>query len=162
MRVEVAAFGKLRSPGLRDAADHYLKLTSKFIEIHERELKPLAVSDKSDATRTLVQDKEATILLASQKTNERSALYLLDEAGKTLRTEGWAQLVNSWRDDGLTQVTLALGSSLGFSPDLKKKARGILSLGPQTLPHELARVVLYEQLFRCTSLLAGHPYHVDG
>ena len=175
MRVEVAAFGKLRGPGLREAADHYLKLASKFVDLQERELKPISVPDKSAATRAIVQEKEATLLLSTVKSgitgkartgaktgSERAALYLLDEGGKMLRTEGWAQLVDSWRQDSLTHVTLALGSSLGFSPELKKQARGVLSLGPQTLPHELARVVLYEQLFRCTSLLAGHPYHVEG
>lgn len=162
MRIEVAAFGKLRGPGLREAADHYLKLASKFVEVHERELKPLPVPDKSAATRTLVQQKEASSLLSTQKAGERSVLYLLDEGGKALRTEEWAKLLDSWRKDGIHQVTLALGSSLGFSSELKRQARGILSLGPQTLPHELARVVLYEQLFRSSSVLAGHPYHVEG
>lgn len=169
MRIEVAAFGKLRGPGLREAADHYLKLASKFVDIHERELKPLPVADKSAATRVLVQEKESTLLLstlgpssAAKAGSERSALYLLDEGGKAMRTEEWAQLVATWRGEGLTRVALALGSSLGFSPELKRRARGVLSLGPQTLPHELARVIVFEQLFRCTSLLAGHPYHVEG
>jgi len=162
VRIEVVAFGKLRAPGLRDSADHYLKLASKFVEIQERELKPLPVADKSPATRALVQEKEAALLLAAQKSGERTALYLLDEGGKALRTDGWAELIQSWQSEGLTRVTLALGSSLGFAPTLKKQVRAVLSLGPQTLPHELARVVLYEQLFRCTSLLAGHPYHVEG
>ncbi|MBU6374847.1 MAG: 23S rRNA (pseudouridine(1915)-N(3))-methyltransferase RlmH [Bdellovibrionales bacterium] len=162
MRIDVIAFGKLKAPGLRECADHYLKLASRFIEIEEREIKPLQVSEKSSATRALIQEKEAALLLTAHKSGDRSALYLLDEGGKLLRTEQWADLVRTWQGDGLTRVTLALGSSLGFSPTLKSQARGVLSLGPQTLPHELARVVLYEQLFRCTSLIAGHPYHVEG
>jgi 23S rRNA (pseudouridine1915-N3)-methyltransferase len=162
VRVELTAFGKLRGPGLREAADHYLKLASKFIDLTERELKPLSVPDKSPSSRSQVQKKEAQILLESIKGNERSALYLLDEAGKSLRTEEWSTLIAGWRRDGLVTVTLALGSSLGFSPELKRQARGLLSLGPQTMPHELARVVLYEQIFRASSSLAGHPYHVEG
>ena len=62
MKVEVLAFGKLRGPGLRDAADHYLKLASKFLTITERELKPLAVPDKSDATRLQIQAKEQQLI----------------------------------------------------------------------------------------------------
>jgi len=162
MRIDVVAFGKLKTPGLREAADHYIKLASKFVELNERELKPIPVPDKSSATRAIIQQKESELLLSTQKAGERHCIYLLDEGGKTHRTEGWASLISSWRSEGLTHVTLALGSSLGFHPELKRKARGILSLGPQTLPHELARVVLLEQVFRAGSLLAGHPYHVEG
>lgn len=162
MRVDVVAFGKLKTPGLREAADHYLKVASKFLEIQERELKPLSVPDKSAAKRTQIQVREAELLLTGIKSGERSCLILLDEGGKTLRTEAWATMIDSWRNDGFTQVAIGIGSSLGFSAELKRKARAVLSLGPQTLPHELARVVLYEQLFRASSLLAGHPYHVEG
>jgi 23S rRNA (pseudouridine1915-N3)-methyltransferase len=160
LRVEVLAFGKLRGPGLRDAADHYLKLARKFIQLSEVELKPIPVPDKSEATRHNIQLREQELL--EGRLAPRSCLYLLDEGGKNLGTQAWADLLKKLSTDGLATVHLALGSSLGFSPGLKKKARGVLSLGAQTLPHELARVVLFEQLFRASSLNAGHPYHVEG
>ena len=162
MNIEIVAFGKIRTPGLREAANYYLKLSSKYVHLQERELRPLQVPDKSPQSRALIQEKEASLLLSGQKPGDRSALYLLDEKGKSLRTEEWVELLQVWRNEGLTQVTLSIGSSLGFSSALKKKARGLLSLGPQTLPHELARVVLYEQVFRASSFIAGHPYHVEG
>ena len=160
MRIEVLAFGKLRGPGLREAADHYLKLSSKFVSITERELKPIPVPDKSEATRLQIQSREQSIIEGAL--SPRSCLYLLDEGGKSLKTTEWAELLKSLSGESWSSVHFALGSSLGFSSELKKKSKGVLSLGPQTLPHELARVVLYEQVFRAASLNAGHPYHVEG
>lgn len=160
MRVEVLAFGKLRGPGLRAAADHYLKLASKFITLEERELKPLEVPDKGESTRQRIQLKEQELI--QSQLSPRSCLFLLDEGGRALKTSQWAELLQRLSTESWSTVHFALGSSLGFSSELKKKAQGVLSLGPQTLPHELARVVLYEQLFRAASLNAGHPYHVEG
>ena len=160
MKIEVLAFGKLRGPGLREAADHYLKLASKFVSLTERELKPIPVSDKSEAMRLQIQAREQAIIEGVLA--PRSCLYLLDEGGKSLKTTEWADLLRRISGESWSSVHFALGSSLGFSRELKKKSKGVLSLGPQTLPHELARVVLYEQLFRATSLNAGHPYHVEG
>lgn len=160
MKVEVLAFGKLRGPGLRDAADHYLKLASKFVTLSERELKPIPVPDKSEATRIQIQLREQALIESAL--TPRPCLYLLDEGGKSLKTTQWAELLMRLSGESWHSVHFALGSSLGFSSELKKKSQGVLSLGPQTLPHELARVVFYEQLFRATSLNAGHPYHVEG
>ncbi len=160
MRIEVLAFGKLRGPGLREAADHYLKLSSKFVSITERELKPIPVPDKAEATRLQIQSREQSIIEGAL--SPRSCLYLLDEGGKSLKTTEWAELLKRLSGESWSSLHFALGSSLGFSSELKKKSKGVLSLGPQTLPHELARVVLYEQVFRAASLNAGHPYHVEG
>ena len=160
LRIEVLAFGKLRGPGLREAADHYLKLASKFTALTEREFKPLVVPDKSDASRLRIQAKEQEVVESALAA--RSCLYLLDEGGCSLKTSQWAELLARLSQESWSTVHFALGSSLGFSSELKKKAQGVLSLGPQTLPHELARVVFYEQIFRAASLNAGHPYHVEG
>jgi 23S rRNA (pseudouridine1915-N3)-methyltransferase len=159
MKVEVLAFGKLRGPGLREAADHYLKLASKFVTLTERELKPIPVPDKSEATRLQIQQKEMQLL--DSAIGPRTTLFLLDEEGKSMRSTDWAMLLSGLAAGSVPHVIFALGSSLGFAPELKKRARGTLSLGPQTLPHELARVVLLEQIFRAASINAGHPYHVD-
>lgn len=90
------------------------------------------------------------------------ALYLLDEKGRARPTLEWAELVRGWESTGLRELILCVGGSLGFSPEVRGKARGLFSLGPQTLPHELARVVLLEQLYRAWSVTRGHPYHNEG
>ncbi len=164
MRLRVISFGKLKTPGLRDAADYYLKLLSSCTQATELELKPLAVPDKSEATRKRIQTEEGTVLLeALEKGGGRPpVLYLLDEIGRAQPTREWAKLVTQWEGSGEAEIALAVGSSLGFSPEVRKRARGSLSLGPQTLPHELARVVLLEQLYRAWSVNQNHPYHNEG
>lgn len=161
MRVHVIAFGKLRTPGLRLAADYYQDMIRPWVNLQETELKPAEVPDSSEATRLRVQSAEMELLEERFKyqLSPRSAFYLLDERGKAKSTKEWAELVRSWEEKGPPEVALCIGSSMGFGEELRKKARGIFSLGPQTLPHELARVVLLEQLYRAWSVNRGHPYH---
>lgn len=164
MRVYLFAFGKLRTPGLREAAEYYQKLIRPWVHLEVVELKPIPVPDKSAATRLKIQAKESEILLEKiesqlSSASSRVGIYLLDETGKAHSTEQWAKQAREWEDHGPAEAALCIGSSLGFSPELRKKARGVFSLGPQTLPHELARVVLLEQLYRAWSVIRGHPYH---
>jgi 23S rRNA (pseudouridine1915-N3)-methyltransferase len=160
LKITVLAFGKLRTPGLGEADAYYRKLLGAWATAEEVELKPVPVPDKSAVTRARIQAKEAEILFG--KLSPRTALYLLDEKGKGRATAQWASLVNEWEGGSIPEVALAIGSSLGFSEEVRARARGLLSLGPQTLPHELARVVLWEQLYRAWSVTRGHPYHVEG
>ncbi len=164
MKLHLLAFGKLKTAGLEETAAYYRKLLGTWVFCTESELKPIAVPDKSPATRERIQQKEAQILdeKLSVLLSGRGVFYLLDEGGKARTTQDWALLSKSWEENGVPEVALCIGSSLGFSSDLRKRARGILSLGPQTLPHELARVVLLEQLYRAWSVNRGHPYHVEG
>jgi 23S rRNA (pseudouridine1915-N3)-methyltransferase len=159
MKLQLLAFGKLRTPGLRDAVDYYLRNIRPWVEIEEIELKPLSVPDKSPSTRARIQREESELVL--KRLSAARGYYLLDETGKPRRTLEWAEQVKAWEIGG-GPIGVVIGSSLGFSPELKKQAQGLLSLGPQTLSHELARVVLLEQLYRAWSVTRGHPYHNEG
>jgi 23S rRNA (pseudouridine1915-N3)-methyltransferase len=160
MKLQLIAFGKLKTPGLREAAEYYSKILRPWAPLEEIELKPLEVPDKSAATRKQIQEREAELLL--KKIPERGVFYLLDEGGRAQDTQKWASLVREWEGASLSSVSLCVGSSLGFSDGLRKRARGLLSLGPQTMSHELARVVLLEQVYRAWSVTRGHPYHNEG
>jgi 23S rRNA (pseudouridine1915-N3)-methyltransferase len=157
LKIQLISFGRLKFPGYRDAANEYLKRLRPWAKCEEIELKPLSVPDKSAATRLRIQEEEAQMFLARAG---QARLFLLDETGKAFSTQQWAGLVRDWESSG-TDVVLGIGSSLGWAASLKKKAN-LLSLGPQTLSHELARVVLYEQFYRALSVLRGHPYHNEG
>ena len=164
MRLTLIAFGKLKTPGLRDTADYYLKLLRPWCGAQELELKACEVPDKSEATRRKIQEKEAALLeeKLAQALSSRGRFYLLDEAGKAEPTLDWAKRARSWEDESVPEIALCIGSSLGFAESIRRRAHGRLSLGPQTLSHELARVVLLEQLYRSFSVLRGHPYHNEG
>ncbi|WP_067785307.1 23S rRNA (pseudouridine(1915)-N(3))-methyltransferase RlmH [Paraurantiacibacter namhicola] len=84
---------------------------------------------------------------------------LLDERGKAMGSEDFAALLGRWRDDGIRETRFVLGAADGHSQQERAEADLLLAFGKATWPHLLARAMLAEQLFRATSILAGHPYH---
>ncbi|MCB2051914.1 MAG: 23S rRNA (pseudouridine(1915)-N(3))-methyltransferase RlmH [Novosphingobium sp.] len=87
---------------------------------------------------------------------------LLDERGKQLSSEEFAALLGRWRDDGVREARFMLGAADGHEQAARDEADLLYAFGPATWPHLLARAMLLEQLFRATSILAGHPYHRAG
>ena len=87
---------------------------------------------------------------------------LLDERGKALGSEEFAAVLGRWRDDGIREARFVLGAADGHSASERAEADLLLGFGKATWPHLLARAMLMEQLYRATSILAGHPYHRAG
>jgi 23S rRNA (pseudouridine1915-N3)-methyltransferase len=87
---------------------------------------------------------------------------LLDERGKQLTSEEFAQLLGRWRDEGVRETRFLIGAADGHGGEARKQADLLLAFGAMTWPHLLARALLVEQLWRATSILAGHPYHRSG
>lgn len=133
---------------------------------------------KSDAAATLAADylaraaryipcgpqhhsSEAALLASLDRHPARTApiLILLDSRGKQLSSEEFAAHLGRLRDSGAQSVTLAIGPADGWTDAARARASLIFSLGAITLPHELARAVLAEQIYRALTILAGHPYH---
>ena len=84
---------------------------------------------------------------------------LLDERGKALSSPDLARRLEQWRDTGTREARFVLGAADGHSAEERSSADLLLAFGPATWPHLLARAMLMEQLYRATSILAGHPYH---
>lgn len=87
---------------------------------------------------------------------------LLDERGKDLPSEELAAILGRWRDDGMREARFVIGAADGHSREVRKEADLLLAFGSATWPHLLARAMLMEQLYRATSIIAGHPYHRAG
>ena len=87
---------------------------------------------------------------------------LLDERGKAMSSEKLARTLEHWRDTGTREARFVLGAADGHSESDRGDADLLLAFGPATWPHLLARAMLMEQLYRATSILAGHPYHRAG
>jgi 23S rRNA (pseudouridine1915-N3)-methyltransferase len=150
MRVHLVAFGKLRTAGLRDTQDYFEKLIGNWVDLQVHELKALGS-----------REEEADVLeeLFEKRLGSRARIYLLDERGKSFTTAVWAEQVRGWEGASLTDLVFCVGGALGLHPRLHARAAGLLALGPQTTSHELARVLLTEQLYRAWSVTRGHPYH---
>lgn len=87
---------------------------------------------------------------------------LLDERGSQLTSEEFAELLRDWRDNGIRETRFLIGAADGHSREERDSADRLIAFGRATWPHLLARAMLLEQLFRATSILAGHPYHRAG
>lgn len=87
---------------------------------------------------------------------------VLDERGKHLTSAAFAALLGRWRDDGVREARFLIGAADGHDAVLRESADLLLAFGHATWPHMLARAMLAEQLWRATSILAGHPYHREG
>ena len=104
---------------------------------------------------------EAALLAWVDRQSTRTApqLILLDGGGKQLSSEAFAGELGRLRDRGTQTIVLAIGPADGWSAAARARANLVLSFGPITLPHELARAVLAEQIYRALTILAEHPYH---
>lgn len=87
---------------------------------------------------------------------------VLDERGELLDSTGFADRLGRWRDEGVRECRFLIGAADGHDAEIRSTADLCLTFGRLTWPHMLARAMLAEQLFRATSILAGHPYHRDG
>jgi 23S rRNA (pseudouridine1915-N3)-methyltransferase len=104
---------------------------------------------------------EAALLAWMDRQSSRTAslLILLDSRGRQFSSEEFATHLGRLRDSGTQSLVLAIGPADGWSAAARARASLVLSFGPITLPHELARTVLAEQVYRALTILAGHPYH---
>ncbi len=104
---------------------------------------------------------EAALLewVEKRKGRVKAVTVLLDGRGKQMASEAFAAWLGRQRDDGAQHMVFAIGPADGWSDDARKRASLLLSLGPMTLAHALARLVIAEQIYRAFTILAGHPYH---
>ena len=91
-----------------------------------------------------------------------SVVIALDETGEILSSAGFAKRLETWRDSGTRECRFLIGAADGLSADDRAVATLILSFGKATWPHMFVRAMLVEQLYRATSIIAGHPYHREG
>jgi 23S rRNA (pseudouridine1915-N3)-methyltransferase len=141
MRIRLFLLGKTRRPEIRALVDDYVARIGRFAEIEIRELRP----DSAASLKRVEFSAGGTVVL-------------LDAAGKKFSSEQFAEWIGSCRDRGLRELVFLCGAAEGFPERLTRRASLRISLSPLTFSHELARVMLAEQIYRAFALLAGHPY----
>ena len=150
MELVLLAVGKLR-PSYREASDDYLRRLGRYLKVREVEVREASRARTVAARR----GEEGERLLARRPPGSR--LIALARQGTAWTSEELARQVERWQHEA-RPVALAIGGSHGLAPELLASAER-WSLGPLTLPHELARVVVLEQLYRASTILRGEPYH---
>ena len=158
MRLLIAAVGKLKQGPERELFAHYLgRAGAAGRKLHLSPLNLTEVAESRAATASARIKAEGEALLAKVPSSHK--LICLDATGSALSSEAFAKLLARYRDDGAEGLALLIGGPDGLAKGVLERAARIVSLGPMTLPHGLARVVLAEQIYRAATILAGHPYH---
>lgn len=158
MRIVIAAVGKLKDGVERELYARYAdRVASSGRSIALGPLDLREIPEGKAAARAVRLVDEAERLLA--KAAGASIRILLDETGKAMTSAAFAKLLQNYRDRGEAEVAFLLGGPDGHGEAARAAAQLTLSLGPMTLPHGLARIVLAEQIYRATTILSGHPYH---
>jgi 23S rRNA (pseudouridine1915-N3)-methyltransferase len=151
VEISVAAVGKLR-PYYREAADDYAGRLRRYVTLQEHE-----VRESSRAPNAMAQLADEAKRLEA-KIAPGSTVVALTRDGTPWSSQDLAKQLERWLL-AARQMTLLIGGSHGLDPALLARAATCWSLGPLTLPHELARVVVLEQLYRAFTILRGEPYH---
>jgi 23S rRNA (pseudouridine1915-N3)-methyltransferase len=101
--------------------------------------------------------EEAAAILAAIPA--KSLLVALDERGDNIDSAAFAGNLGRWRDNQVANTIFVIGGADGLSPELRRKAKLCIAFGSATWPHQMVRVMLFEQVYRAATILAGHPYH---
>lgn len=145
MKIKIAWIGKTKEPAIAALTEEYLKRISRYVPVEG----------------VTLRDEAALIALCRNGTKggTKYTLALLDSRGTECSSEEFAQFLGDYQDRNPLPLVFAIGGSNGFSAEVRGVAQQTISLGKMTLAHELARVVLLEQVYRAFTILKGHPYH---
>ncbi|MBB2973368.1 23S rRNA (pseudouridine(1915)-N(3))-methyltransferase RlmH [Mesorhizobium sp. RMAD-H1] len=158
MRITVFAVGRMKAGPERELADRYFDRFAKTGTSLGLEFSGVGeIVESRAATADQRKQEEAARLFEALDAGAR--LILLDERGKMLNSADFAGRIGRLRDDGQRQLILAIGGPDGHDPRLRERADLVLALGAMTWPHQLARILIAEQLYRAATILSGHPYH---
>lgn len=158
MRLRIAAVGRLKAGPERTLLDRYLtraNATGKSVQ-----LAPLEAVEVSESSARRPADRMLDEAKALSKWSiEGARRVILDERGKSLTSAEFARRLVSLRDSGAPATLFIIGGADGLAEEVRKEADFAFAFGAATLPHQLVRVLLAEQIYRALTILSGHPYH---
>jgi len=154
VRFEVLFLGKTREAYLSAGIEDYARRLNRYIATDIRILKARKIL-KGDSEKKLI-DKESEFLLQNAK---GTCFVCLDRAGRQMDSLELAAQIGRWEMQGQKKITFILGGPLGLSDAVLKRADLVLSFSPMTFTHEMARLILLEQLYRGCTIKAGEKYH---
>ena len=157
MSTVILCVGKMKEKPYREMADEYLKRLSRFGKFEEIEVPDLPENTGSSALEEQVKAKEGETLRSRIRPGDR--VIALTIPGKKTDSLGLARHLQELRVSGVSRIVFVIGGSLGLGNNLLARADEEMSRSPMTFPHQLARVMLLEQLYRAEKIIAGERYH---
>ena len=158
MKIKVVTVGKLKEKYLKDGIAEYSKRISRFAKLEMIELADEKTPDKaSESENQKILEIEGQRILS--KVGDRDFVIVLAIEGKTLSSGEFSKRLEEASIKGFSTLTFIIGGSLGLAQDIKEGANLSVSFGRLTLPHQLIRLVLVEQIYRAFTIQQGSPYH---
>ena len=145
VKIKITWIGRTKEAAVASLTEEYLKRISRYAQIEG-----VVLRDEADLIAKFG---------SGAKRASKSTLVLMDSQGKEFSSEQFAKFLGEYQDRNPLPLVFAIGGADGFSAEAKSSAQNMISLGKITMAHELARVVLLEQVYRAFAILKGHPYH---
>ena len=160
MKLIIAAIGRLKKGPEQELVTRYFdrtKKSGKAIGLTNVEAIEIPESRASQAQQRKLEEAQSL----KQRLPEGCKLILFDERGKTPDSRTFAQNLSKNLESGTRSIAFIIGGPDGFDAEFRKSADQVISFGALTMPHQLARIVILEQIYRATTILTNHPYHRD-
>ncbi|MBP1042681.1 23S rRNA (pseudouridine(1915)-N(3))-methyltransferase RlmH [Vagococcus sp. BWB3-3] len=158
MKVRIIAVGKLKEKYLKQGIEEYAKRLGKYCKFEIVEVgDEKAPETLSEAEMLQIKEKEGQKILA--KIGDNDFVYALAINGKDYSSEEFAASVDKVTTQGQSTINFVIGGSLGLSDEVLKRSDQQISFGRVTYPHQLMRLILSEQIYRCFRIVHGHAYH---
>lgn len=158
MRVSIYAVGRLKAGPERELSARYFDRFSKTGASRGLTLGKIVELPESRASSAEARKRDEFEALTRQMPAD-TLIVALDERGKAVDSSAFARMLQVWTDAGRRDLSIAIGGADGLDRQLIDQADAVLSFGKLTWPHQIARILLAEQLYRASTILSGHPYH---
>ena len=152
MKIKIVWIGKTKAQAIEELTADYLKRISRYVSVE-------GVAVRDEAALLEMCGRADSAKGGSVSASGKSTLVLMDSRGKALSSEEFAKFLGDYQDRNPLPLVFAIGAADGFGETSRARAQQTVSLGKITLAHELARVVLLEQIYRAFTIMKGHPYH---
>jgi 23S rRNA (pseudouridine1915-N3)-methyltransferase len=155
MRVTILCMGKTRERFIQEGISKYVRYLKPYADIEIRELKEEKIRDLKDAP--LIRKKEAEKIFKAVPAH--AVLAALDERGREFTSHEFAAFLNEALESGVREMVFVVGGAMGLDESVTGRANRVVALSRWTLTHEMARLVLLEQVYRAFTILQGKTYH---
>lgn len=156
--ITVIALGKLKEKYMREFSEEYQKRLSAYCKLNIVELTPKALSDNPSQAE-IFQALEAEAQMIKAKIPPNSYVFSMCIEGKQMPSEAFSQKISKLALDGNSSLVFIIGSSFGLSDEIKSLSKERFSMSEMTFPHQMARIMLLEQLYRAFKISSGEKYH---
>ena len=157
MQIYILAVGKIRERYLKEGIEDFILRIRPYVNLTVTDIAQERAVDTGDSAIRQICSREGGRIM--REIPNGSLVIALDPAGRSYTSESFANCIRKYEIDGPHTIVFVIGGSHGLSPEVKKQADELLSFSSMTFPHQVARFLLLEQLYRAFRIIRGEPYH---